>query len=127
MCRRDSAAPGKGKKGIMVRNARLLSAALAVTVAVACTPQQQRTTQQTAHHDVQTAGVQLSNGALEVKVGAAIASEAGTNVFHITPVARHGVVTLTGTAPSQAIHETVLRTVRAVPGVSAVIDRITVK
>jgi osmotically-inducible protein OsmY len=107
--------------------ARLLSAALAVTVAAACTPQQQRTTQTTASRDVHTAGVQLSNGALEVKVGAAIASEAGQNVFHVTPAARDGVVTLSGTVPSQAIHETVLRAVRAVPGVKTVVDRITVK
>ena len=100
---------------------------LAALIVCACTPQQQRQTQSTASHDVRTAGVQLTNGALEVKVGAAIASEAGTNVFHITPVARNGVVTLTGTVPSPAIHATVLRTVRAVPGVKAVIDRITVK
>jgi hyperosmotically inducible periplasmic protein len=105
----------------------LLAVLLAAIAVAGCTPQQQRSTQTAASRDARAAGVQLSDGALEVKVGAAIASEAGTNVFHITPVARHGVVTLTGTVPSQAIHETVLRTVRAVPGVKTVVDRITVE
>jgi osmotically-inducible protein OsmY len=89
-----------------------------------CTPQQQTQTQSTVQHDTARARVDLSNGALEVKVGAAIASEAGMNAFHITPVARGGVVTLTGSVPNATIHRTVVDTVRAVPGVRRVIDRI---
>lgn len=101
---------------------------LAIAVfATACTPQQQSQTQTTVQNDTARARVNLSNGALEVKVSAAIASEAGTNAFHITPVARGGDVTLTGHVPNETIRRTVLDTVRAVPGVKSVIDRITVR
>lgn len=102
-------------------------ALLAGSLLGACTPQQQSQTQSTVQHDTARARVDLSNGALEVKVSAAIASEAGANAFHITPVARGGIVTLTGSVPSAAIHRTVIATVRAVPGVKALVDRITVR
>jgi osmotically-inducible protein OsmY len=123
----DSFESAAGKNDTMDRFARLLPVALVLVVVAACTPQQERTTQSTAQRDVHAAGVQLSDHALEVKVGAAIAAEAGTNIFHITPYARDGIVTLSGTVPSRAIHQTVLRTARDVPGVKGVIDRISVR
>jgi osmotically-inducible protein OsmY len=93
---------------------------------VACSPQQQQQSQATVQRDTARAGVELNNGALEVKVSAAIASEAGANAFHITPKARDGVVTLTGRVPTAQIRATVLDTARRVPGVTRVIDRISV-
>jgi osmotically-inducible protein OsmY len=97
-----------------------------VLALVACSPQQQQQSQATAQHDATTAGIALNNGALEVKVSAAIAAEAGINAFHITPKARDGVVTLTGRVPSMRIRTTVIDTVSRVPGVAHVIDQITV-
>lgn len=93
----------------------------------ACTPQQQTQTQNSVQHGTARARVDLTNGALEVKVSAAIASEAGLNAFHITPKAREGVVTLTGSVPNATIHRTVMQTVRTVPGVKSVVDRLTVR
>lgn len=97
------------------------------TLLAACSPQQQTQTQNTVQHDAARARVDVSNGALEVKVSAAIAAEAGANAFHIAPSARDGVVTLTGNVPSATIHRTVVDTVRAVPGVKRVVDHISVK
>lgn len=93
----------------------------------ACSPQQQSQTQSTVEHDTARARVDVSNGALDVKVSAAIAAEAGANAFHIAPAARDGVVTLTGEVPNATIHSTVIATVRAVPGVKRVVDHITVR
>lgn len=59
--------------------------------------------------------------ALEVRVSAAIASQAGVNVFRVTPVARRGVVTLRGSLPSRAIERVVVHAAH-VSGVARVID-----
>jgi osmotically-inducible protein OsmY len=107
---------------------RYLVVALACALMLcACTPQQQTQTQNSVQKGTSQARVDITNGALEVKVSAAIASEAGVNAFHIAPHARGGVVTLTGTVPNHRILTTVLDTVRGVPGVKSVIDRIVVK
>jgi hyperosmotically inducible protein len=108
---------------------RLLGVPFIVGVAVlcACTPQQQTQTQNSVDKGTAQARVQLTNGALEVRVSAAIASQAGLNAFQIGPKARDGVVTLTGTVPSATIHNTVIQTVQHVPGVKRVVDQIRVK
>jgi osmotically-inducible protein OsmY len=108
---------------------RFLAVPLATGLAVlcACTPQQQTQTQNNVTKDTAQARVGLSNGALEVKVSAAIASEAGLNAFHISPEARGGIVTLTGTVPNATIHRTVIATVRGVPGVQGIVDRLNVR
>ncbi|HTU69834.1 MAG TPA: BON domain-containing protein [Candidatus Baltobacteraceae bacterium] len=67
------------------------------------------------------------DAALDVRVSAAIAGQAGANAFHIAPSARNGVVTLTGTVPSRDVDQVIVQTVRHVEGVRRVIDRITVK
>ena len=102
---------------------RALAYLTAALIIAGCSPQQQRQAQNTA---AQT-GTQVRNGALEARVSAAIAAEAGENAFHITPVARGGVVTLTGTVPTRDIAQTVLATTRQVPGVTKVVDRVTIK
>lgn len=111
----------------MKRPVILGAIAIAASIATGCTPQQQQQTQTTVQRDTAKARVGVTNGALEVKVSAAIASEAGVNAFHITPVARGGVVTLTGSVPNATIHRTVLQTVRGVPGVKSIVDRIAVR
>jgi osmotically-inducible protein OsmY len=93
---------------------------------VACSPQQQQQSQAAFKSGTAQEGAKLSNGALEVKVSAAIAAEAGTNAFHITPKARNGEVTLTGNVPNERIHATVLDTVRRVPGVTSIVDHLAV-
>lgn len=118
---------GLGKNQTMKTIAWSIPLLLIAGFVAACTPQQQTQTQSTVQHSTARARIGLSNGALEVKVGAAIAAEAGTNVFHVTPLARNGVVTLTGSVPSETIHQTVIDTVRTVPGVKRVVDRIAVR
>jgi osmotically-inducible protein OsmY len=111
----------------MMTSARFTSVLAIVVLAAACTPQQQTQTQSTVQRDTSRARVGVANGALEVKVSAAIASEAGVNAFHISPMARDGIVTLTGKVPNETIHHTVIETVRAVPGVKGIVDQITVR
>jgi osmotically-inducible protein OsmY len=98
-----------------------------VLVLAACTPQQERQSQATVQRDTSRTGVAIANGSLEVKVSAAIAAEAGVNAVHVTPKARNGVVTLTGSVPTGRIRATVLETVRRVPGVTKVINRLVVR
>lgn len=68
----------------------------------------------------------VSDAALTARVSAAIAGEAGLNAFHIAPSVHQGDVTLRGRVRTQAVHQTVLQTVRGVPGVKAITDQITV-
>ncbi len=63
---------------------------------------------------------------LTARVAAAIAAQAGVNVFHVTPSASHGVVTLRGAVPSRSVRSTIVQAVRGVQGVKSVDDRITV-
>lgn len=58
---------------------------------------------------------------LEVRVSAAIAAQAGANVFRVTPVARRGVVTLRGSVPNRAVESVVVRAAH-VSGVTRVIN-----
>jgi hyperosmotically inducible protein len=68
---------------------------------------------------------QTGDAALAARVSAAIAGQAGVNVFHVNVSARRGIVTLEGTVPTPAIARTVVDTARGVSGVTNVISRIT--
>lgn len=65
-----------------------------------------------------------ADAALTARVSAAIAAQAGANVFHVKPSVRNGTVTLTGTVNDPSVKQTIVHTVKGVPGVHAVIDRI---
>ncbi|MGD0969105.1 MAG: BON domain-containing protein [Candidatus Aquilonibacter sp.] len=106
---------------------------LAATFA-ACTPQQQQQTQSSAQQatqqtrkDASVAAKDATDAALDVRIDAALAAEAGVNAFHVKPSAHGGVVTLSGTAPNATIDRTILTTVRAVPGVKSVVNQIVVQ
>ncbi|HKU68889.1 MAG TPA: BON domain-containing protein [Candidatus Baltobacteraceae bacterium] len=70
---------------------------------------------------------QASDAALSARVSAAIAGQAGVNALHVQPSVHNGNVMLEGTVPSASVHETILQTVRGLPGVKGLTDRITVK
>jgi hyperosmotically inducible protein len=68
-----------------------------------------------------------SDAALTARISAAIAGQAGVNAFQVKPAVSGGNVTLSGTVPSASVHQTILQTVRGLPGVKSLTDRITVK
>jgi len=70
---------------------------------------------------------QTSDAALTARISAAIAGQAGVNAFHVQPSVHQGNVTLKGTVPSASVHQTILQTVRGIPGVKSVADRIVVQ
>jgi len=70
---------------------------------------------------------QAGDAKLTAQVSAAIAAQAGANVFHVTPSVHNGTVTLTGSVGERSIKETILRDVRKIDGVRAVIDHITIQ
>jgi hyperosmotically inducible protein len=69
---------------------------------------------------------QSNDALLAARVAAAIAGQAGVNVFKVKTTARDGVVTLTGTVPSSSIARTILDTARGVSGVKRVVDRVAI-
>lgn len=69
----------------------------------------------------------VSDAALAARISASIAGEAGLNTLHVQPSVHQGNVTLRGNVPTQAVHQTVLQTVRGVPGVRSVVDQIIVR
>lgn len=105
-------------------------ALLFVASIAACTPQQQAQGQKQIDQAVHSIPSPVKNNAedaaLTAQVAAAIAAQAGVNVFHVTPSARRGVVTLTGKAPTREVKTTILDAVRKVHGVDRIVDRITV-
>lgn len=70
---------------------------------------------------------QAKDAALTARISAAIAGQTGVNALHVQPAVRRGDVILRGSVSSQSVHQTILQTVRAVPGVKSVVDQITVK
>jgi osmotically-inducible protein OsmY len=96
-------------------------------VLAGCSPQQQQSASHEATQDYHTAQKQSLDAALDVRVSAAIAAQAGVNTFHVAPVAQNGVVTLTGTAPSREVDRVIVQAVRGVPGVKKVVDQISVR
>lgn len=70
---------------------------------------------------------QSSDAALAAKVSAAIAGQAGINVFHVKVAAHDGVVSIQGTVSSDSIARTIVDTARGVDGVRRVVSRITLQ
>lgn len=70
---------------------------------------------------------QTKDAVLEIRVSAAIASQAGTNVFHVSTSAHNGFITLRGTVPSALEKRIVARTARSVSGVRGVADDLTIR
>lgn len=69
----------------------------------------------------------LSDAALAAKVKSALIAQTGVNALHVSVRSRAGMVTLAGTAPTPAMHEAIVQTVRSVSGVVGVVDRVTVR
>ncbi len=69
---------------------------------------------------------QTSDATLGIRVAAAIAAQAGMNVFHVTSSSHAGTVTLQGAVPSRSIERTIVDAVRKVSGVRAVVDHLTI-
>lgn len=61
---------------------------------------------------------------LQTRVQAAIAAQTGVNALKIQVSAHNGVVTLEGTVVSNTVHTLVRETVRTVPGVARIVDRL---
>lgn len=112
------------------------SAALLLTSLLAsCTNQQAAQTQQQVSRET-SQSISAVNGALskvdakdtalKLRVTAAMASQAGANVFHIGTDVRAGVVTLTGTVPDDDVERTVVRAAAGVAGVKRVDNRLTI-
>jgi len=71
---------------------------------------------------VQGAAEKLTDAELATKVQATIFAQAGINGFHVAAHAHAGVVTLTGTAPSPSVKQTIIASASKVNGVRHVID-----
>ncbi|HZZ00442.1 MAG TPA: BON domain-containing protein [Candidatus Baltobacteraceae bacterium] len=69
---------------------------------------------------------QSADVALAGKVSAAIAGQAGINVFHTKVTAHDGAVTIDGTVPSSSVARTIVDTARGVNGVKSVVSRLAV-
>ena len=69
---------------------------------------------------------QAADAKVTAQVSAAIAAQAGANVFHVTPSVHNGTVTLNGSVSERSVKETILRDVRKIDGVRAVIDHIAI-
>ncbi|HMD03421.1 MAG TPA: BON domain-containing protein [Candidatus Baltobacteraceae bacterium] len=69
---------------------------------------------------------QAGDVALATSVAAQIVGQAGLNGFNVRPVARNGVVTLTGRVKSETIKTTILETAKHAAGVKRIVDRIVV-
>jgi osmotically-inducible protein OsmY len=104
-------------------------AVLALFIA-GCSTQQQAEGQKQVQQAVSSIPSPVKQGArdaaLTAQVAGAIAAQTGVNVFHVTPSAHNGVVTLTGKASTPEIKTTILAAVRRVHGVERIVDRITI-
>lgn len=69
----------------------------------------------------------VSDAALAARVTGVLAAQTGVNVFKVKTGVHDGVVTLSGTVPSQPIKETMLGSVRRLGGVRTLIDHIAVR
>jgi hyperosmotically inducible periplasmic protein len=61
---------------------------------------------------------------LQTRVKAALAAQTGVNAFAVKVSAHAGIVALDGSVPNKTVHDLVLQTVRGVPGVRSIVDRI---
>ncbi len=69
---------------------------------------------------------QASDAALTARISAAIAGQTGVNALDVQPSVHDGNVTLRGEVKSASVHQTIVTTVRGVPGVKSITDDITV-
>lgn len=114
---------------------RMATVVLLASALASCTGQQAAQTQQKVSSET-TQSFNAVNGvlkkidakdaALKVRVTAAMAEQAGANVFHIGTDVRAGVVTLNGTVPSSQVEQTVVHAASGVPGVKRVDNRLTI-
>jgi len=114
---------------------RKIAAALLAGILASCTSQQATQTEQQVSHGT-TQSFNAVNGALKkvdandaglkVRVTAAMAAQAGANVFRIGTDVHAGVVTLNGTVPSPQVEQTVVHAAAGVPGVRRVDNRLKV-
>lgn len=114
---------------------RTLPAILLAGLLASCTSQQAAQTQQQVSRET-SQSFNAVNGALKkvdakdtglkLRVTAAMAAQAGANVFHIGTDVRAGVVTLTGTVPDDDVERTVVRAAAGVAGVKRVDNRLTI-
>jgi osmotically-inducible protein OsmY len=114
---------------------REAAAILFAGLLASCTSQQAAQTQQQVSHETTQSfnavngalkKVDAKDAALKVRVTAAMATQAGANVFHIGTDVRGAVVTLTGTVPDSDVERTVVRAAAGVPGVKRVDNRLTI-
>jgi hyperosmotically inducible periplasmic protein len=70
---------------------------------------------------------EAQDAALALRVSATIASQAGGNVFRISPKVRYGVVTLEGSVPTRAVERTVVRATKHLSGVRRVVDELAIR
>jgi len=114
----------------------MLSGTIALAVLCACTAQQQSQTNSAVNNFASSAPAaarkaladpRLRNAVLATRVASAIAAQTGVNAARVKPTARDGVVTLTGSAPTDAVKRTMLDTARRVRGVRNVVDKIEVQ
>jgi osmotically-inducible protein OsmY len=120
----------------MVESAKRITAAFLLAGALAgCTNQQavqtqQRVTRETTQSFNAVNGVlkkvDAKDAALKVQVTAAMAEQAGANVFRIGTDVRAGVVTLSGTVPNDQVEQTVIRAAAGVSGVKRVDNHLTI-
>ena len=113
----------------------VIAAALLASALASCTNQQAAQTQQQVSNETSRSfnavngalkKVDAKDAALKLRVTAAMATQAGANVFHIGTDVRAGVVTLTGTVPDSDIEATVVRAAGGVPGVKRVDNHLTI-
>jgi osmotically-inducible protein OsmY len=69
---------------------------------------------------------QTADATLQARISAAIAAQAGINVFHVDVSVRDGSVTLSGAVPSRSTATTIAETVREVSGIKTVNDHMTI-
>ncbi|MBV8152958.1 MAG: BON domain-containing protein [Candidatus Eremiobacteraeota bacterium] len=111
---------------------KALVAAVTAAVLASCTSAQQKAPDRTLHDlstspQIRELRKQSADAALGARVSAAIAGQAGINVFKLGVTARAGVVTLSGNVPTQDVKRTVVATARSVPGVKRLVAHIDVK
>jgi len=73
------------------------------------------------------AGQVTSDFELQTRVEAALAAQTGVNALHVGVKAERGVVTVSGSVPTRALHQTAMDAVRSVSGIKRIVDRIRVQ
>ena len=112
---------------------RIAAGLLLASALAGCTNQQAAQTQQQVSHETAQSfkavngalqKIDAKDAALKVRVTAAVAAQAGANVFRVGTDVRAGVVTLSGTVPDNQVEQTVVRAATGVPGVKRVDNRL---